>query len=134
MFIRTGVPPGPCSPGPSATASECESFIVRMIGWCVLLVGLACLPTARADERMREVQEELRRRHLYYGEINGQFTPELSAALKHFQARKGFPESGRVDDETLQSLGIASSAAPPSEGPNYPDVPDLKSDAGSHPD
>lgn len=87
--------------------------------------------TARADEQTREVQEELRQRHIFYGDIDGQMTPTLAAALQHYQERKHLAATGTITDETLKSLGIWS-AAPPAQGPaepgDLPDVAVLKSD------
>ena len=45
--------------------------------------------TLRADETVRQVQEELRKRNLYFGNIDGQESPELAGALKRYQKRKG---------------------------------------------
>src|SRR5205085_6526047 len=43
-----------------------------------------------ADEATRRAQEELRKRNLYFGDINGQSNPEFTEALKDYQMRKGF--------------------------------------------
>jgi peptidoglycan hydrolase-like protein with peptidoglycan-binding domain len=94
---------------------------------CLLLLITTSL--AFADERVRQVQEELRRRNLYFGDIDGHPTPELGNALKRYQSRKGFEVSGTIDEATAVSLGLqplqsvasASTAA-------LPDVPVLRSD------
>ena len=80
---------------------------------------------ARADETTRAVQEDLRRRHLYYGNIDGRETPGLAAAIKHYQERKGFRQTGTADAETLRSMGITDEIARSTE---LPDVPVLRSD------
>jgi peptidoglycan hydrolase-like protein with peptidoglycan-binding domain len=82
-----------------------------------------------ADEQIRQVQEELRRRNLYYGDIDGRATAEIAAALKRYQTRKGFEPTGQIDEVTAKSLNIqvANAAAP--DRPRLPDVPVLKSDA-----
>src|SRR5437773_6904659 len=50
-------------------------------------------------------------------------------ALKRYQQRQGFAQTGFADEVTLYSLGIGE-AAPPAEGArDLPDVPVLKSDA-----
>ncbi len=97
----------------------------------LILLLLATAGLARADERVRQVQEELRRRNLYFGDIDGQQTPELSNALRRYQARKGFAVTGAIDDATATSLDVqpvnataASAAMPP-----LPDVPVLRSDS-----
>lgn len=82
---------------------------------------------ARADEATRAVQEELRRRHLFYGNIDGRETPGLTAALKRYQERKGFRQTGIADPETLRSIGLSEDAP---VGRDLPDVPVLRSDRG----
>jgi len=91
-----------------------------------LLAGLLGGGSAWADEQVRRVQEELRKRNLYFGEIDGKATPPFTAALQRYQRRKGFPAAGALDAQTLRSLEIA-----PSEKADeaWPEVPVLKSDA-----
>ncbi|MGI8821574.1 MAG: peptidoglycan-binding domain-containing protein [Chthoniobacterales bacterium] len=63
---------------------------------CQLLVAaLFCGATARAEEPLRQVQEELRKRNHFYGDINGRQSSTLTNALKLFQERKGFPQPAR---------------------------------------
>jgi peptidoglycan hydrolase-like protein with peptidoglycan-binding domain len=95
----------------------------------LLILVLCASGPARADEQTRQVQEELRKRHLFFRDIDGRNTPEYSTALRHYQERKGFAPTGIADDVTLYSLGIGE-PLPPAEGaPELPDVPVLKSDA-----
>ena len=61
-----------------------------------------------ADEQVRRVQEELRKRHLFYANPNGEKGPALSIAVKRYQQKKGFPATGVIDSVTLASLGISS--------------------------
>ena len=94
-----------------------------------LLCALAGFRSAFADEETRQVQEELRKRHLFFRDIDGRQSPEYSMALKRYQQRQGFAQTGFADEVTLYSLGIGE-AAPPAEGArDLPDVPVLKSDA-----
>ena len=96
-----------------------------------LLFGLAVWNSARADEETRQVQEELRKRHLFFRDIDGRPSPEYAMALKRYQQRQGFAQTGVADEMTLYSLGIGE-AAPPAEGAqDLPDVPVLKSDAAT---
>jgi len=60
----------------------------------------------RAGDDLRSVQEELRRRSLYFGDVDGKDTAELHEATKRYQARKGFASTGKPDRETLRSLGL----------------------------
>jgi peptidoglycan hydrolase-like protein with peptidoglycan-binding domain len=89
------------------------------------------LVSVRADDQVRSTQEELRRRNIYFGEIDGAQSPELSEAIKHYQMRKGFAANGQTDQETLRSLGLVPrqpGEAPPKELA-WPSEPVLKSDA-----
>jgi hypothetical protein len=60
-----------------------------------------------ADEQVRRVQEELRKRHLFYADASGEKSTALKLALKRYQERKGFSPTGVIDSVTLASLGIA---------------------------
>src|SRR3954469_21137895 len=94
-----------------------------------LICLLASSNVALADEQTRQVQEELRKRHLFFRDIDGRPSLEYALAIKRYQQRMGFAQSGVADENTLYSLGIGE-AAPPAEGTtNLPDVPVLKSDA-----
>jgi peptidoglycan hydrolase-like protein with peptidoglycan-binding domain len=59
-----------------------------------------------ADEQVRRVQEELRKRHLFYADANGEKSAALSLALKRYQEKKGFSATGAIDAVTLASLGL----------------------------
>ena len=63
-----------------------------------------------ADEQVRRVQEELRKRHLFYANPNGEKSPALTRALKRYQEKKGFIPTGVIDSVTLASLGIRAAA------------------------
>ena len=94
-----------------------------------LLLAVFSGGLARADELTRQVQEELRKRHLFFRDIDGRNTPDFSMALRRYQARQGFPQTGTADNVTLYSLGIGE-PVPPAEGAReLPDVPILRSDA-----
>lgn len=95
---------------------------------CLCILAWLAGPV-RADEQVRQVQEELRKRNLYFGDIDGQSSPELAGALKRYQARKGFEVTGAVDDETASSLHVGSSSAAMEKKPaGWPDLPVLRSD------
>ncbi len=99
----------------------------------LLLLGLAILlsQTGRADEVTRQVQEELRKRHLFFSEIDGRTSADYALALRYYQERKGFTVSGVADAMTLYSLGVGE-PTPPAEGAvDLPDVPVLRSDAAA---
>jgi hypothetical protein len=92
---------------------------------CLVLLGTATL--VRADEKIRQAQEELRKRNLYFGNVDGQDSTELSGALKRYQTRKGFAVTGSVDAETAASLHIETTASTQV----LPDLPVLRSDSAS---
>lgn len=99
-------------------------FHLPTIVWtCLLLIGTTA--SLCADEGIRQVQEELRKRNLYFGDIDGQNTPELTGALKRYQKRKGFEVTGTICADTAASLHIEATTAPTKV---LPDVPVLRSD------
>ena len=99
-------------------------------GWLALLLTLAAPLTGpvRADELVRQVQEELRKRNVYFGDVDGTLSPPTAAALRRYQQRKGFPATGQPDAVTLHSLMIplpptlaaASAASPAATTPTPP--------------
>ncbi len=124
---------------PLRFSSRFAAWLLAAMWWCVI-----ASPHARADETMRQVQEELRRRNLYFGDIDGCKTLQLSAALRSYQQRKGFTLTGEPDDTTLRSLNLLpalaltpaesnSSSPTPPPGPTvahyWPDITVLRSDA-----
>src|SRR3954454_5427221 len=97
-----------------------------------LLCTLASSNVGRADEETRQVQEELRKRHLFFRDIDGRPSVEYAIALKRYQQRQGFAQSGVADEVTLYSLGIGEPVSPAEGKADLPDVPVLKSDAMQH--
>jgi hypothetical protein len=90
------------------------------------------IPTAlRADDQIRSAQEELRRRNIFFGDIDGRPSREFEEALKRYQSRKGLTSTGQSDRETLRSLGLATRnpGEPVPKAPEWPEEPVLKSDA-----
>ena len=95
----------------------------------ILLVAMPLSDVVRADETVRQVQEELRKRNLYFGNIDGQSSPVLVDALKRYQSRKGFSVTGKVDRDTATSLHVETTTV--AAVALLPDVPVLKSDTAS---
>src|SRR5213075_1563657 len=62
------------------------------------------------DDQVRNVQKELRKRHLFHGDSTGEITPALTAAIWRYQEIKGFARTGVIDWEISASLGIAGHA------------------------
>lgn len=98
---------------------------------CLFCLWLALPGAVRADETVRQVQEELRKRNLYFGNIDGQSSPVLIDALKRYQTRKGFAVTGKVDRDTATSLHIQPDIAATAMAKVLPDVPVLRSDIAS---
>ena len=73
---------------------------------------------------IESVEQALKNQGFYYGEITGEKNTELSAAIRRYQIRNGLQVNGELNSETLQSLGINSSAstqpAPKPASPNPP--------------
>jgi hypothetical protein len=78
---------------------------------CLCLLTVAFPQILRADETLRQVQEELRKRNLYFGNIDGESTSEVVSSLKRYQKRKGFAVTGAVDAQTAASLNVPVTAA-----------------------
>jgi hypothetical protein len=99
-------------------------FILRT--FCIVVLILAS-STAWADEVVRQAQEELRRRNLYFGDVDGRATTELGTALRRYQERKGFDATGMLNEETVASLGIKGTLGEEARL-NWPEIPVLRSD------
>src|SRR5688572_4966234 len=109
---------------------EMNLFRTRRFAAFVLLTFLFPASLLQAQDEVRSVQEELRRRSLYFGNVDGRESAELAEATKRYQRRKGFPATGKADRETLRSLGLVPRAPnePPPPELNWPAEPVLKSD------
>jgi len=94
--------------------------------FCLLFLLIAT--NTFADDVVRAVQEELRRRNMYFGDVDGRKSPELIAALTRYQTRKGLPTTGEIDEITTQSLDIEMTMAVANKS-TWPEVPVLKSDS-----
>lgn len=90
--------------------------------WFFLLAS-----SAWSNEVVRQVQEELRKRNLYFGDVDGQSSADLANALKRYQTRKGFAATGEIDEETATSLNVSGNLPPR----RWPDIPVLRSDIAS---
>jgi peptidoglycan hydrolase-like protein with peptidoglycan-binding domain len=75
----------------------------------LILIGSMML--TRADQLVERVQQTLKDQGFYYGEISGETNANLTAAIRRYQIRNGLQVSGELNNETLQSLGIDSSAS-----------------------
>ena len=99
------------------------------------IILLSWAGAVRAQDELRSVQEELRRRSLYFGDVNGRDSAELQEATKRYQKRKGFTATGKADRETLKSLGLVprSPNEPAPQELAWPAEPVLPSDEKINP-
>src|SRR5947208_8594167 len=96
------------------------------------LIFIGSLMLARADQMIESVQQALKDQGFYYGEITGQMSSDLAAAIRRYQIRSGLQVNGQLNSETLQSLRINSSAAAqPAAKPASPDLVAPNSDKQS---
>ena len=85
------------------------------------LIFIGSFILARADQTIESVQQALKNQGFYYGEITGEKNADLTAAIRRYQIRNGLQVNGELNNETLQSLGINSSAsAQPAAKPASP--------------
>ncbi|HSI11377.1 MAG TPA: peptidoglycan-binding domain-containing protein [Chthoniobacter sp.] len=96
----------------------------------IFLILASSAAVLYANDEVRSTQEELRRRNIYFGDIDGRPSPELEQALKHYQKRKGLSATGQDDHDTLRSLGVVarSPGDPLPKEVQLPEEPVLKSD------
>jgi len=71
---------------------------------CVAVLSLATL--ARADQQTQAAQQALKDQGFYYGQVDGQPGPETDAAIKRYQIRQGLDVTGKLDEQTLDSLKL----------------------------
>lgn len=86
----------------------------------LVAVTLCGIGLVRADENVRAVQSKLKEGGFYFGDLNGTYGTDTSAAVTRYQIRKGLPISGKLDAETSKSLGVAAgqtNAAPAQSEP-----------------
>jgi peptidoglycan hydrolase-like protein with peptidoglycan-binding domain len=98
------------------------------------LIVLGSVALIRADQKIERVQQALKDQGFYYGEITGEANANLTAAIRRYQIRNGLQVNGELNGETLNSLGIDSSAparpaakTAPSPSPGLPDLRDQSS-------
>lgn len=96
-------------PGP-AHESYCMGKVATAL--LTIVLQLCAIGWIRADEQIRQLQEELRKRHLFFANPDGEFSPALATALSRYQNKKGLTVTGVLDSETCASLGILPLAPP----------------------
>jgi peptidoglycan hydrolase-like protein with peptidoglycan-binding domain len=82
----------------------------------IATIGLSFAASVRADDNVREVQTKLSEEGFYFGQIDGAYSSDLSAALSRYQIRNGLPITGQLDVETSKALGAKPAVAPGTAG------------------
>jgi len=84
-------------------------FVLLAFGACSITVIFA------ADENVRAAQTRLKESGFYFGELNGVYDGDTSAAVSRYQIRNGLPITGQLNAETSKALGLRVSAAKPAQ-------------------
>src|SRR4026207_987773 len=71
---------------------------------------------AGAEENVRAVQSKLADEGCYFGEIDGAYSSDFSAALSRYQIRNGLPITGQLEAETSKALGAKPAVGPSTAG------------------
>ena len=66
-----------------------------------------------SQSEIREVQMRLNQKGFNVGEADGVMGPKTKDALEQFQRRQGLQESGDIDNETADALGISTTGSAP---------------------
>jgi peptidoglycan hydrolase-like protein with peptidoglycan-binding domain len=109
-------------PGKSARRSAFDNNYVTMRS-IFLVVAMAFVvagsvaakentSAAGAEENVRAVQSKLADEGCYFGEIDGAYSSDFSAALSRYQIRNGLPITGQLDAETSKALGAKPAVGP----------------------
>lgn len=70
-------------------------------------ISFSVLVSASANDNVRTVQTKLKAEGFYFGEVDGAFSSDLSAAMTRYQIRNGLEVTGQLDEETSKALGAA---------------------------
>lgn len=85
----------------------------------ILMLVLACLISGvtrialgeRSQIQVQQAQERLKNAGFDPGPIDGSLGPRTRATLRQYQAKNGLPETGELDDATLNALGTQREAS-----------------------
>jgi peptidoglycan hydrolase-like protein with peptidoglycan-binding domain len=89
-----------------------QKYMRNRIALFTVTIGLSLAALVRADDNVREVQTKLSDEGFYFGEIDGAYSSDLSAALSRYQIRNGLPITGQLDVETSKALGAKPAVGP----------------------
>ncbi len=77
-----------------------------------LLAAVLFTMPSFAEPSLGDAQAALKTQGFYFGEVSGQESAETTAALRRFQIRNGLQVTGKLNAETLATLGIGEVKAP----------------------
>lgn len=80
----------------------------------ILRPGPAIYRVGMASPKVREMQARLKQIGWYAGDVVDTYGPKTVSAVKGFQAKRGFPVTGEIDQRTLDSL-VGRTHAPSSD-------------------
>lgn len=92
------------SPTESVTSSPTESVAPKSSPSPSPVVAAALFKPGDKDEKIREIQHRLLQINWFEGAISADFNPDLQAAVEGFQAKRGLPVTGEIDEQTLAKL------------------------------
>jgi len=101
--------------------------------FAAMLLWIAVIAAALADQSIADVQQALKDQGFYYGAINGQKDADTTAAIRRYQIRNGLQITGELNDETLKAIKSASAntgtatQSPPALSSNRPLPPPASS-------
>src|SRR5437763_13686549 len=91
-------------------------FVFSVIAIAFLVAGSVAakenVGASGAEENVRGVQSKLADEGCYFGEIDGAYSSDFSAALSRYQIRNGLPITGQLDAETSKALGAKPAVGP----------------------
>ncbi|MBI4898852.1 MAG: peptidoglycan-binding protein [Actinobacteria bacterium] len=90
----------PAAPSESATPTPSPSESSAP----ALVAGPAIYRTGSTGDAVRDVQARLAQLSWYSGAITGKYDAQTVTAVQGFQAKRGFPVTGEVDQRTLDKL------------------------------
>ena len=74
------------------------------------------------DPVVEQAQQELEDQGIYAGDVDGVLGPRTIEAIRQFQAQQGLEQTGRLDERTLEALGVEPTQAPQPERGEQPEV------------
>ena len=74
-------------------------------------ITLCAVTFARADDKIRSLQQTLKDHGFYYGRVTGDKNSETTTAIRRYQIRNGLQVTGELNEETLRSVNSTSHSA-----------------------